>query len=147
MSTSAVRRLLLSVQIIQELSKVAEKITVFQRTPNTALPMLQVDYDDKKPPFSEEQIKAALDARLMSFGGFDYSFLPRNCFDDTPEKRRETYEQLWQEGDFKYWLANYNDTFSSEEANRECYNFWRDKTRPRIRGRFRFTIHQRTRLF
>lgn len=86
-------------------------------------------------------MKAALAARLESFGGFDYSFLPRKCFDDTPEQRRQTYEQLWQEGDFKYWLATYSDTFFSEESNRECYNFWREKTHARINGGSRSVVN------
>ena len=131
-------------QILQELADVAGHITVFQRTPNTALPMRQVDYDEVNKPISEEETKAALAVRMQSFGGFDYSFLPRKCFDDTPEQRRQTYERLWQEGDFKYWLGGYNDTFFSEESNRECYNFWRDKTRPRINGTYASHLLQTT---
>ncbi|KAJ4344892.1 uncharacterized protein N0V89_012637 [Didymosphaeria variabile] len=123
--------------IIQELSTVAGQLTVFQRTPNTALPMRQVDYDDQNKPFSLEEVETSLAARTKSFAGFDYNFLPRKCFDDTPEQRAEVYEKLWQEGDFKYWLATYSDTLFAQEANRECYNFWRDKTRAKINGVYR----------
>lgn len=121
--------------MIQELSKVVGQLTVFQRTPNTALRMRQIEYDGETKPFSFEEVKASLAKRTQSFGAFDYSFLSRNTFDDTPEERAKVYEQLWQEGDFKYWLGTYSDTLFSEKANRECYNFWRDKTRARIKGK------------
>jgi hypothetical protein len=123
------------VQIVQELGKVAGQLTVFQRTPNQALPMRQITYDDENKPFSLDEVKASLAARTKSFGGFDFSFLPRKCFDDTSEQRAEVFEKLWQEGDFKYWLATYSDTLFTQDANRECYNFWRDKTRARINGK------------
>lgn len=123
-----------SVQIIQELSKVVGQLTVFQRTPNQALPMFQIDYDEQNKPFSLDEVKASLAARTESFGGFDYNFIPRKCFDDTPEQRHEVYEQLWKDGSFKYWLATYSDTLFDQDANRACYNFWRDKTRARLNG-------------
>ncbi|KAJ4301117.1 hypothetical protein N0V90_003207 [Kalmusia sp. IMI 367209] len=121
-----------AVQLIQELSEVVSQLTVFQRTPNTALPMCQINYDSVNKPIPPDEVKTSLDRRTTSFAGFDYNFLPRKTFDDTPEERLHVYEKLWQEGDFKYWLATYADTLFTEEANRECYNFWRDKTRARI---------------
>ncbi|KAF1974073.1 FAD/NAD(P)-binding domain-containing protein [Bimuria novae-zelandiae CBS 107.79] len=121
-----------AVQIIQELANAVDELTVFQRTPNTALPMRQVDYDEVNKPIPEDEVRESLAVRMKSFCGFDFTFLPRKCFEDTPEKRLQTYENLWKEGDFKYWLGTYIDTLFVEEANRECYNFWRDKTRARI---------------
>lgn len=119
-----------AVQIIQDLSKVADQLIVFQRTPNTALPMKQINYSESnKPPgpYADQFI-----TRMNSFGGFDFNFLPRSTFDDTPEQRQDLYEKLWAEGDFKYWLATYQDMLFVKEANREAYNFWRDKTRAKL---------------
>ncbi|EUC29071.1 hypothetical protein COCCADRAFT_40514 [Bipolaris zeicola 26-R-13] len=70
---------------------------------------------------------------LTGFSGFSFNFLPRSTFDDTPEQRLKTYEELWKQEDFKFWLAKYNDMLFTQEANREAYNFWRDKTRARIK--------------
>lgn len=131
-----------AVQIIQESSKIVDQLTVFQRTPNQAIPMAQVDYSEQAKPPSAEEVKTSLEARTESFGGFDYSFLSRKCFDDTPEKRHETYEQLWKDGSFKYWLATYSDTLFDQAANRECYNFWRDKTRAMINGKYIWQYHE-----
>ena len=70
--------------------------------------------------------------RKTTFTGFTFDFLPKATFDDTPEQRTVTYEKLWQEGHFQYWLATYRDMLFNEAANKEAYNFWRDKTRKRI---------------
>jgi len=122
-----------AVQLIQELSKVASQLTVFQRTPNTALPMGQINYDANKKPMSESEVLTAFAGRADSFAGFDFNFIPRKTLEDSAEKRKETFEQLWKEGDFKFWLAAYSDMLFSQDANTEAYNFWRDKTRARIR--------------
>lgn len=62
----------------------------------------------------------------------DFNFFSSGTFDDTSEQRRETYEEFWKEGDFRYWLATYKDMLLDEAANRKAYNFWRDETRARI---------------
>ncbi|CAN9404124.1 unnamed protein product [Alternaria alternata] len=120
------------IQLAQELSKVSGNLTVFQRTPNTSLPMGQTDYALPKQAHPKPKYPDLFAGRLNSFAGLDYSFLPRLTFDDTQEQRIKLYEELWREGDFKFWLATYHDMLSDKEANHEVYKFWRDKTRARI---------------
>ncbi|CBX90137.1 hypothetical protein IAQ61_001597 [Plenodomus lingam] len=120
------------IQIAQEVSKVASQLTVFQRTPNMSLPMLQVDYDTSHPAPAHSSYPNLFSGRTNSFAGFDFNFLPRSTFDDGPEQRQRTYEQLWSKGDFSFWFATYHDMLFDKDANREAYNFWRDKTRARI---------------
>ena len=120
-------------QLIQDLSKTASQLTVFQRTPNTALPMRQVVYNATSQHPTAAQMTDSFAARTSSFAGFDYNFLPRSTFGDTPEERLKTYEDLWSQGGFAFWLATYDDMLFDNEANREAYVFWRDKTRTRIK--------------
>lgn len=120
------------VQLAQELSKVAGEFVLFQRTPNLALPMKQAQYNDDQQAFPKEDYAKFFAERLQSFWGFSFSFLPRGTFDDTPEQRKATFQQLWDEGDFHFWLATYHDMMFSWDANKEAYNFWRDKVRARI---------------
>ncbi|KAF2185110.1 cyclopentanone 1,2-monooxygenase [Zopfia rhizophila CBS 207.26] len=120
------------IQLATDLSKVAGFLAVFQRTPNMSLPMKQIDYNLPEQALPKPKYPDFFHHRTDSFSGFSFNFLPRSTFDDTPEKRSETYESLWAEGDFKFWLATYYDMLFSEEANREAYNFWRDKTRAKI---------------
>lgn len=120
------------IQVAQELSKVASQLTVFQRTPNMSLPMKQVDYKFPEQAIPKPEYPDLFTHRKDSFSGFSFNFLPRSTFDDTPEQRLKTYEELWAEGDFKFWLATYYDMLFTKEANREAYNFWRDRTRAKI---------------
>lgn len=121
------------VQIAQELSQVADEFVLFQRTPNLALPMKQVNYKTKgEQALPKPKYPTLFDGRRDSFGGFSFSFLPRGTFEDTQEKRRETYQGLWDEGDFHFWLATYHDMLFTKEANKEAYDFWKSKVRARL---------------
>ncbi|KIW30392.1 uncharacterized protein PV07_06137 [Cladophialophora immunda] len=120
------------VQLAQELSKVAKDFVLFQRTPNLALPMKQVEYSGDEQTVPHKEYPDLFAERLTSFSGFTFNFLPRATFDDTPEQRRQTYEELWAKGDFHFWLATYYDMLFTQEANKEAYEFWKAKVRARI---------------
>jgi cation diffusion facilitator CzcD-associated flavoprotein CzcO len=120
------------VQITQEAAKVAKELVVFQRTPNLALPMGQVQFAAGGRPKPEADYPGIFRRRTETFAGFTFDFMDRKTFDDTPEQRRETYEKLWKAGDFQFWLATYQDMLFDEKANAEAYNFWREKTRARV---------------
>ncbi|KAK5312713.1 hypothetical protein LTR20_011125 [Exophiala xenobiotica] len=123
----------MGIQLAQELSKVAGEFVLFQRTPNMALPMKQVEYVGDEQAFSRDEYARFMEDRLHSFGGMAFNFVDRLTFDDTPEQRQAFYQQLWNEGDFHFWLAGYKDTLFDWDANAEAYTFWRDKVRARIR--------------
>ncbi|KAG9377591.1 hypothetical protein A1F94_011994 [Pyrenophora tritici-repentis] len=122
------------VQLAQDLSKVAGQLTVFQRTPNMAMPMRQVDYKAPNQAIPKPKYPDFFAGRHESFAGFDYNFYHKSTFEDTPAQRKQKYEKLWSEGDFKFWLATYHDMLFSKDANREAYNFWRDKSRAKIQN-------------
>ncbi|KAI4943946.1 hypothetical protein J4E91_009093 [Alternaria rosae] len=121
------------VQIAQETSKTAASITQFVRTPNLCLPMQQKaltkeEQDRRKQGEYQEIFKK----RLTTFAGFQYDYIEKNTFDDSPEEREAFYEKMWENGGFEFWLANYKDLLFDNKANREAYNFWAKKTRARI---------------
>lgn len=94
--------------------------------------MKQINYALPEQALPRSEYPDLFEHRKDSFSGFSFNFLTRSTFDDDVEKRRKTYEELWSEGDFKFWLATYYDMLFTKEANREAYNFWRDKTRAKI---------------
>ncbi|KAH7357523.1 hypothetical protein BKA66DRAFT_244032 [Pyrenochaeta sp. MPI-SDFR-AT-0127] len=120
------------VQLAQELSKIAKNFYLLQRTPNLALPMKQVDYDEDEQKLEKDESSDLFASRNNSFSGFSLNFLAKGTFDDTPEQRRQVYEELWAHGDFHFWLATYYDMLFTEEANKEAYDFWKSKVRARI---------------
>ena len=113
------------VQLTQALAPIAGEFVLFQRTPNTALPMKQVEFDGHSVQATPREEYAELfQGRGKSFGGFDFNFMDKNTFDDSEEDRKKTYEDLWGHGDFHYWLATYQDMLFDDRANTEAYNFW-----------------------
>ncbi len=120
------------VQVIQEASKVAKHLTVFQRTPNIAIPMRQqtLSEDDKRA--QKVKLTERMARRPHTFAGADFDFLERPGQELTFEERQAQLEVLWAVGGFRYWLGTFPDVMADPDINREVYEFWRDRTRARI---------------
>jgi cyclohexanone monooxygenase len=120
------------VQMAQEAAGVAAHLTVFQRTPNTALPMRQKKLDDDTIRRMKQTYPEMFDRRTKTFGGFDYDVLAKSALEVSDDERQATFERLWEMGGFAPWIGSFSDILLNEEANRAAYKFWRDKTRARI---------------
>ena len=120
------------VQIAQESANEGAFVTVFQRTPNLALPMRQEKVTLKEQQENKANYPEIFKYRMTTFAGFGYDFEKRNTFDDSPEEREAFFESLWQEGGFRFWLGTYDDILKDQKANNEAYKFWCKKTRARI---------------
>lgn len=119
------------IQIIQEWARDAAETTVFQRTPNTALPMCQ----SLLPPGLQEDRASRLqifEDNKTTNSGLELSPIPQNTMDVSPEERLATYERLYGGGGLWFWNINYQDLTIDPVANREAYDFWAKKTRARI---------------
>ncbi len=121
------------VQVVQEASKDAAHLTVFQRTPILALPMQQRKLDVETQQRMKAGYPEIFRMRRETFGGFDILRDERSALEVSPEERCALYEKLWQEGGFHYWIGGFADILTNEDANRTMYDFWRDKTRARIK--------------
>ncbi|KAL4941656.1 hypothetical protein BDV06DRAFT_212500 [Aspergillus oleicola] len=114
------------------LAKEVGSMTVFQRTPNLAVPMQQ------RPLSAEEQgeIKSKLSfifkARTQNYGGYLDESNPAKTFDVPAEEREPFYESLLQRGGFAFLLGGYSDLLIDGAANHEAYKYWAKKTRARI---------------
>lgn len=121
------------IQIAQETSKTAGSVTNFVRTPNLCLPMQQQDLTkEEQEQRKKGDYQKIFENRLNTFAGFQYDYIKKKTFEDTPEDREKFYEMLFENGGFEFWLANYDDLLFDNAANREAYNFWVKKTRARI---------------
>lgn len=122
------------VQIIQEAGPIASHVTVFQRTPNLAIPMRQQKLDAA----TQREMKASYPEwfrqRAASGGGlFDIFPNGLSALEVSAEERRAVFEAAWQKGGFHFWGGTFSDIPRSIEANRLAYDFWRDRTRERIK--------------
>ncbi len=120
------------VQVAQEAAGVAAHLTVFQRTPNLALPMRQTKLDEDTIRCMKEKYPEIYDRRTKTFAGSDIDFLAKSAFEVSDDERQAIFERLWETGGFAPWIGSFNDVLVNEEANRAAYKFWRDKTRARI---------------
>jgi cation diffusion facilitator CzcD-associated flavoprotein CzcO len=121
------------VQVAQEAAAVAAHLTVFQRTPNLALPMRQKKLDDDTIRRMKEGYPVAYEKRRTTLGGFDYQSLEKAASEVSDEERQATFERVWEIGGFAPWVGSFNDLLIDEQSNRAAYDFWRDKTRARIK--------------
>ncbi|KAJ3729462.1 hypothetical protein C8R42DRAFT_651996 [Lentinula raphanica] len=103
------------VQVIQEIAKDVEHLTVFQpRKMKTLYP-------------------AIFERRRETIAGYSYSELPsKKLFDATPAERLLHFEEQWSLGGFRFSLRNYADVVVNQAANDEIYEFWKTKVRERL---------------
>jgi cation diffusion facilitator CzcD-associated flavoprotein CzcO len=121
------------VQVIQEAGKVAAHLTVFQRTPNLALPMQQRTYDAREQREMKARYPEWFRLRALSGGGlFDIVPDDRSATAVSAKERAAIFEAAWQKGGFHFWGGTFRDIALDRDANRFAYEFWREKTRARI---------------
>ena len=121
------------VQIVQEAAADASQLTLFQRTPVTALPMQQRTFSAADNAEAKKRYREHFERRNNPPGSFaDIDRLPTKALDATEAEREEVFERAWQAGGFHFWAGTFSDIGLNEAANRTAYDFWRDKTRARI---------------
>ena len=121
------------VQVVQEAAGEAARLTVFQRTPVTALPMQQRRLDRAEQETAKPGYPEMFRRRNEPPGSFeDIRRLDVGALEVSPERRTQVYEDAWAKGGFHFWAGTFNDILVDEEANRTAYDFWRDKTRARL---------------
>ncbi|KAL0061820.1 hypothetical protein AAF712_011338 [Marasmius tenuissimus] len=120
------------VQVIQELGPIVKHLTVLQRTPNFAIPMVQTKLDKEGQQKRKALYPTIYRRRLQTIAGYDMHPFPKNYFDVSAEERRLFFEEIWSRGGFHYIVSNYQDALMNEEANMGVYEFWRDRVRERL---------------
>jgi len=122
------------VQVIQEAGRVAAHTTVFQRTPMLALPMRQERLDADSQNRMKAHYPEIFRKRATSPSAYhDIAADPRSAREVSAEERNAVFEAAWQKGGFHFWAGTFSDILGNLESNRLAYDFWRDKTRARLR--------------
>jgi cation diffusion facilitator CzcD-associated flavoprotein CzcO len=124
------------VQVTQESAKVAEHTTVFQRTPNLALPMQQRQYTKAEQDAMKLEYPEIFKRRNSGRSSF-YDLVPdeRSAAEVDESERLEIFERAWQKGGFHFWAGTFSDILYNPVSNRLAYDFWRDKTRARVKDK------------
>lgn len=81
----------------------------------------------------KETYPAIFDRRTKTFSGSNIDFLAISALDLSDAERHAIFERLWEMGGFAPWVGGFNDILVNEATNRAAYDFWREKTRARIK--------------
>ncbi|MEN9728218.1 MAG: hypothetical protein RL434_2584 [Pseudomonadota bacterium] len=121
------------IQVIQTIASQVEDLKVFQRTPQYAVPMRNVRYDDKARAEWRARYPELRKRVQGTFAGFDYDFEPVKYSELTPEQRRAELEKIWADGSLSFWIGGFQEMFFDQAINDEISQFVRGKIRARIK--------------
>ncbi|KAK4621443.1 Baeyer-Villiger monooxygenase [Fulvia fulva] len=120
------------VQIVQEASNVSPRVTQFIRSPNLALPMRQRAITEEERLAYLPQMPHVFRACRSTPSGLPVERPGLKVFDESAEKRNARLEHGWKLGGFNWSQGSYSDYIVDPKANRELYEFWKEKIRARI---------------
>lgn len=117
------------VQLVPAIIDEVQSLTVYQRTPNWAMPLNNCALSAAE----QEEIRSgypALYERLQrTSGGFLHEDATKNAFDDTVEARRAHYEDLWNGRGMRAMFSTYADVLTNPAANADFSEFVAQKIR------------------
>jgi cation diffusion facilitator CzcD-associated flavoprotein CzcO len=121
------------IQAIPRIAQQAERLYVFQRTPNFSMPAHNRPLD---PEFAR-RIKADYADRRernrRSKDGVPLDPPERAAMEVGPEERRRVYEEGWARGGISALSGGFTDFFTDREANETAAEFAREKIRAAVR--------------
>lgn len=123
------------VQCVQEIAKAPglQNLTVYVRNPNIALPMVQRQWSALDNIIQRGTLKGVFGIARNHPANMATDTNPVKWADVSPEERRRYYGELFERGGFGFQAAAYSDLLTNEEANREAYDFWRERVQARVR--------------
>jgi cyclohexanone monooxygenase len=114
------------IQAIPQLAEIASSLTVFQRTPNFAVPASNRDMTDEEFEAALVDIREMREATRHTPFGFPGEILPGAAKEDSDEGRAQRFEQQWRAGTTGMLMA-YEDLLFDDESNAYAAQFVRDK--------------------
>ena len=121
------------VQAIPVIAEQAERLTVFQRTPQYTIPARHENVDTR---FIEEDVKPHYDEiwekARWSKAGFPADFSELSALEVSAEERQQTYETLWDKGGTTFLYGTFKDIRTDRRANDTAAEFIRSKIRETV---------------
>ncbi|KAL9587082.1 MAG: hypothetical protein Q9203_003636 [Teloschistes exilis] len=123
------------VQVIQSVGKVAEAMTIYQRTPYLTLRKYSSpDRTAETLGMGPDDHREALQLGLQSSNGFNHALRDQDVLAVSAQEQNFYYKKRYLEGGWAFWMGGFRDLYQDLEANRDAYAFWAEQTRARIRG-------------
>ncbi|KIW89644.1 uncharacterized protein Z519_09800 [Cladophialophora bantiana CBS 173.52] len=122
------------VQTIQEVSKTASHLTVFQRRPNWCTPLHNSNITSEEIQKIKKGYPELFEHCRGSFGGFIHRASPLSALEVTPEEREKFWQGLYDSPGFGIWMGNYKDVLVDRRANGLLNEFIAKKIRERVKN-------------
>ncbi|OBA60795.1 cyclohexanone monooxygenase [Mycobacterium sp. 1100029.7] len=120
------------IHVVSECAKVADHLTVFQRTPSYATPLQNAPID----PVSDAERKAHYrEIRELSrrcLGGLPYTESEPSAVAASPQRREAVFDDRWRRGGFEFIFNTFDDILFDPRANEAACDYIRDKIRQRV---------------
>ena len=121
-----------AIQLIPEVAKVAEQLTVFQRRPNWAAPLNNAPITGTEMAAIRARYDEIFATCARTPGGFEHEPDRRGFYEVSAEERRALWDKLYDEPGFGIWLRNFVEIFIDEQANAEFSEYIADRIRQRV---------------
>ncbi|KAF2025437.1 FAD/NAD(P)-binding domain-containing protein [Setomelanomma holmii] len=121
-----------SVQIVQELGKIASELTLLLRRPSYCLPISWRSWTKEEQENWRAYYATLFQAGRDSAAGFPSQPITAGVQDVSPEERERHWESLWAAGGLHFLLRNYSDVLLNKDSNAIVYDFWKKKVKERL---------------
>jgi acetone monooxygenase len=121
------------IQVIQTLAGQVERLTVFQRDPEYAIPMNNRKLTDADRAAYRKRFNELRHRVMRTFAGFESDFAYGKWADLSPTERRAALEEMWEEGSLSFWVGSFPEIFFDPKVNEEVSEFVRARIRARIK--------------
>ena len=120
------------IQAISEIAKTAGHLTVFQRTPNYASPIVNRPADPDEVRAVKANYAEVRDASRNHFLGVPYSQVQPSALAVSAEERRRTFDERWHAGGFRLFIDSYQDILFDKNANDTIAEYIRERINERV---------------
>jgi cation diffusion facilitator CzcD-associated flavoprotein CzcO/acetyl esterase/lipase len=121
------------IQVIPEIARQADHLTVFQRTPNYAIPLRNRPVEPGQRRWFAENWRQVRAKSRDRFLGAPYELPEPSALAASAQQRRERYDRLWDEGGFRLVVSSYGDLLTDERANDTVADYVRERIRERVK--------------
>ena len=121
------------IQAIPVIAAQAERLVVFQRTPNFSIPSRNVSMDDEYEHWWKAHYpELRRQAREESTSGTLYEKSTLKGYETDPDERQSEYERRWKRGGVNF-MHSFNDLMLDRRSNDTAADFVREQIRATVR--------------
>ena len=121
-----------AIQAIPEIAKTAGSLTVFQRTPNWAIPLHNGKISKDEMAEIRKGYPELFERCLQTRMCFIHDANPDSIWEASEAERQQLWEHLYGQPGFGMWLSNYKEILVNNDANKLVSDFVANKIRQRV---------------